>query len=141
MSQPEAPTKAPERAPRIADALVHEFVGVAHGDLERVKTLLAEQPQLVNAVWDWGGGDFESALGAAAHMGRADIARYLLDHGARIDLYAAAMLGQLEVVQAVLTAFSEAHTVPGPHGIPLIVHAKAGGEAASEVVRYLESLR
>jgi hypothetical protein len=29
---------------------------------------------------------------------------------------------------------------PGPHGIPLMVHAKAGGDEARAVVDYLEAL-
>lgn len=65
-------------------------------------------------------------------MGRRDIAEFLLEHGARLDLFAAAMLGQLEIVKAALTAFPDAHRVRGPHGIPLLAHARAGG--ASEVV-------
>ena len=120
--------------------LVQEFVGNAHGDLERVKELLAQEPALINASWDWGGGDWETALGAAAHMGRADIARFLLNHGARIDLFAAAMLGDLAVVQATLATYPDALHVPGPHGIPLIAHAKAGGTAAEPVLTYLQSL-
>ena len=39
--------------------------------------LLDEQPGLLNATWDWGGGDFETALGGAAHMGRRDIVQRL----------------------------------------------------------------
>ncbi len=122
-------------------SLVQQFVGNAHGDLDRVKELLAQEPALINAAWDWGGGDFETALGAASHMGRRDIAEYLLDHGARLDLFAAAMLGKLDIVKAVLTAFPKLIHTPGPHGIPLIVHAKAGGEEAKAVLDYLESLQ
>jgi hypothetical protein len=48
---------------------VEAFVANAHGDLEYVREALEEQPALVNAAWDWGGGDWETALGAAAHMG------------------------------------------------------------------------
>jgi hypothetical protein len=120
--------------------LVQEFVGAAHGDLDRVKQLLAQHPELINAAWDWGGGDWETALGAAAHTGRKDIARYLLDHGARIDLFAAAMLGEMRIVKAVITAFPSALHTPGPHGIPLIAHARAGGAEAAEVIEYLASL-
>src|ERR1051325_3151089 len=105
--------------------LVQEFVGNAHGDLNHVKELLAQEPALVNATWDWGGGDFETALGAAAHMGRKDIANFLLQHGARLDIFAAAMLGNLEVVKAALTVYPDAINTPGPHGIPLIAHAQA----------------
>ncbi len=124
--------------PAVPPDLVRAFVVNAHGDLHQVQALLAQEPALINAAWDWGGGDWETALGAAAHMGRQDIARYLLDHGARLDLFAAAMLGKLAIVQAVLAAFPQAIDVPGPHGIPLIAHAKAGGDGAVAVVAFLE---
>ena len=112
---------------RLDPELVKDFVNVSHADLDKVGALLDAHPELLNAAWDWGGGDWETALGAAAHMGRADIARFLLSHGARIDLFAAAMLGDLAVIQATLTTYPDALHVPGPHGIPLIAHAKAGG--------------
>lgn len=127
--------------PSLESGLVQEFVGNAHGDLNRVQELLAQEPGLINACWDWGGGDFETGLGAAAHMGRKDIACFLLDRGARLDLFAAAMLGKLDLVKAALTAFPDAIKTPGPHGIPLIAHAKAGGDDAKEVLQYLESLQ
>jgi len=121
-------------------SLVQEFVGKSHGDLERVKELLAQEPALINAAWDWGGGDWETGLGAASHMGRSDIANYLLEHGARLDLFAAAMLGKLDIVRAALEAYPEAITVPGPHGIPLIAHAQAGGNEAIQVFEYLKAV-
>src|SRR5688572_13673250 len=128
-----------DRGPALKPDLVQEFVRVAHGDLDRVKQLLEEQPALINAAWDWGDGDWETGLGAAAHVGRRDIALYLLDHGARIDLFAAAMLGQVAIVKATLEAFPEARDVKGPHGIPLLAHAKAGGLEAAAVVELLEA--
>ncbi len=130
----------PDRPPALSADKVQTFVSVAHSDLAAVRALLAEMPALVNAVWDWGGGDFESALGAAAHMGRRDIAEHLLAHGARFDLYAAAMLGHLDVVKAILAADPSARRVPGAHGIPLLVHAQQGGALAQPVVDYLQSL-
>lgn len=120
--------------------LVQDFVRSAHADLDRVKELLAQEPALINSTWDWGGGDWETGLGGAAHMGRRDIALYLLENGARLDLFAAAMLGKLEIVKAALDSFPEAINTLGPHGIPLIAHAEAGGEAAKKVLEYLESL-
>jgi hypothetical protein len=129
-----------DRPPPIAPELVNEFVLKAHKDLDRVKELLAQEPKLVNACWDWGGGDFESALGAAAHTGRREIAEFLLDHGARMDIFAAAMLGHLDVVKAAITADPRAAKAPGPHGIPLMMHAKMGGEPARPVLEYLQSL-
>jgi len=128
-----------EKKPALEADLVEEFVGKSHGDLDRVKELLSQEPALINAAWDWGGGDWETGLGAAAHMGRSDIANYLLGHGARLDLFAAAMLGKLEIVRAALEAYPEALDLPGPHGIPLIAHAQAGGNEAILVVEYLKS--
>jgi hypothetical protein len=128
-----------DRPPALDAATVESFVSKAHGDFEGVQALLADDPALVNATWDWGGGDFETALGAAAHMGRRDIALFLLDRGARLDVFAAAMLGHVEIVGAVLAAYPEARDVRGPHGIPLVEHARAGGEEALEVLELLES--
>jgi hypothetical protein len=116
---------------------VHAMVANAHGDLDCVRTALAEDPTLANAAWDWGDGDWETALGAAGHMGRRDIAELLLAHGARLDLFVAAMLGDLAIVEAILTAHPEMREAKGPHGIPLLAHAEAGGEQAQAVVDLL----
>lgn len=129
-----------EAKPALDAELVKEFVGNAHGNFARVKELLEQEPALVNATWDWGGGDFETALGAASHMGNKQIANYLLEHGARLDIFAAAMLGKLEVVKAALEAYPESVNTPGPHGIPLYVHAEAGGADAKAVLEYIDSL-
>ena len=130
----------PEKKPPLEVSLVKEIVLTAHNDYRRVMELVEQEPALVNASWDWGGGDWETPLGSAAHMGRRDIAEYLLAHGARLDLFAAAMLGKVEIVKTALTAFPEMKDVPGPHGIPLLVHAQQGGSAAIAVVEYLTSL-
>jgi len=130
----------PDRPPRIDAELVKAFVIAGHGDLAKVEEMLKQEPRLINATWDWGGGDFETALGGAAHVGRPDIARLLLAHGARLDLFAATMLGGLEIVKAALTVFPDAIHVPGPHGISLIAHAKAGGKGAEDVLHYLEGI-
>jgi hypothetical protein len=124
----------------LAAELVNQFVMVAHGSLEQVQQMLAVEPRLLHATWDWGGGDFETALGAAAHTGQREIALYLLERGARLDLFAAAMLGELEIVKAIVTAFPAAKDALGAHRIPLIVHARNGGQAALPVLQYLESL-
>jgi len=123
----------------IDPALVRDFVANSHGDLEHVRGLLEREPALINAAWDWGDGDWETGLGAAAHVGRQDIARLLLAHGARMDIFAAAMLGHLEVVRAMLQAVPEARNWRGPHGIPLLKHAEAGGAEAAEVAEFLRT--
>lgn len=129
---PSFPLLDPERA--------REVVGAAHRDLARVKAVVEEFPAAVNAAIDWGFGDFETALGAAAHTGRREIAEYLLDRGARLDLFAAAMLGMTEVVKAMVAARPGVESAPGPHGIPLLAHARAGGEKARPTLAYLETL-
>jgi hypothetical protein len=62
-----------------------------------------------------------------------------LEKGARMDVFAAAMLGQLEIVQAILKAFSGTRELQDPHGIPLLDHAKAGGEEAAVVAAFLQA--
>ena len=86
-----------DKKPAIAPELVREFVACAHGDFNPVKELLGSEPALINAFWDWGGGNWETGLGAAAHVGHREIAIYLLDRGARNDLFAAAMLGKFDI--------------------------------------------
>jgi hypothetical protein len=139
-TQPAATPKKKDKGPPIAADLVREFVGAGHGKLDRVKEMLEQYPTIVNGVWDWGGGDYESALGGASHMGRPDIAVYLIEHGARMDIFAAAMLGKLEVVRTACVAFPNTTQVAGPHGITLIEHARKGGETARPVVDYLQFL-
>ena len=117
--------------------LVNEFVRVAHGDLERTRELLLETPALLNATWDWGGGDFETALGGASHMGHRSIAEFLLSHGARIDLFCAAMLGLGNVVEPIVAVYPNAVHWKGPHGISLLRHAQAG--AQDDLADYLIS--
>ncbi len=130
-----------EAPPQLDPTLVQAFVGNAHGDLAAVRQLLEQEPALVNAAWDWGAGDWETGLGAAAHMGAREIALFLLERGARLDVFTAAMLGHVEVVRAILDAHPETRDAKGPHGIPLIAHAHKGGDAAHEVVELLEGVR
>jgi hypothetical protein len=121
--------------------MVKEFVMAAHVDLDKTKAMLAETPSLLNATWDWSGGDFEMAIGGAGHMGRRDIALFLIAQGGRFDLFVAAMLGRLDVVKPMLTAFPHLAESKGPHGIPLMVHAQKGGQEAAEVAAFLESFK
>ena len=130
----------PEHHPQFDRARVKRFVIAGHGNLAAVKAMLAEEPKLINGAIDWGNGDFETALGGASHMGRRDIAEFLLEHNARMDIFAATMLGKLDIVKAAVAAFPNIVRVPGPHGIPLIVHAEKGGPAAKDVLEFLRPL-
>jgi hypothetical protein len=116
---------------------VREFVAKGHGDLNRVKELLEQEPQLLNATWDWGGGDFETAIGGAGHMGRTDIAEFLLSKGARMDVFVAAMLGRVDIVKSTLNAYPDLKASKGPHGLMLLHHARQGGDKSKPVLDYL----
>ncbi|MGH9887086.1 MAG: hypothetical protein ACREBE_16290, partial [bacterium] len=115
-----------QRPAPLAPELVKEFVVAAHSDIEKTKTMLAAEPRPVNATWDWGGGDFETALGGASHMGRPDIAAVLLAAGSRMDVFCATMMGKADVVKACIADTPSIVSVKGPHGISLLKHAKAG---------------
>ena len=125
------PTQPPE--------LVEETVVVAHGNFSRVKELVGRQPTLAKATWDWGFGDWETALGAASHVGNREIAELLLSNGAHPTIFSATMLGQLDVVKAFVAASSSGiQRTRGPHSISLMRHAMAGGPHAQSVVEYLK---
>src|SRR6185369_15050623 len=133
-----APTFKPTlRKPRLGSTFVQDFVIFGHYDLDMVKRLLEKDPAVLNSTVDWGGGDWETALGGASHMGRRDIAEFLIGKGARPDIFTAAMLGHLDVVKSLLAAHPALIDAKGPHGIPLIAHAKAGKVQAEDVLKYL----
>jgi hypothetical protein len=105
------------------------------------KKLLEKESALLNATVDWGGGDWETGLGGASHVGNKDIVRFLLEKGARIDLFCAAMMGQLAAVKAFLALEPKLIDAKGPHGIGLHFHAQIGGKDAEPVLDYLQSVK
>ena len=137
-AQPSAQTSIPDRGPRLDPDLVREFVIAGHGNLDRTRELLALHPTLINAAWDWGGGDWETALGGASHMGNVPIAEFLLSRGARMDVFCAAATGKIEIVRAFLADDPKVIDLKGPHGIPLLRHAQMGKQ--ERVVELLKSL-
>lgn len=140
---------APEAPPAIrpADAfpqqdpnLVREIVGASHANFARVREAVEKQPALARASVDWGFGDWETCIDAAAHVGNKPIADFLLTHGARPTIFSAAMMGQLDAVKAFIAARPGLQKTYGPHGITLMSHARAGGADAAAVVEYLKGL-
>jgi hypothetical protein len=120
---------------------VQDFVFFAHSDLVMAKKLLEMEPALLNATMDWGHGAWESGLGGASHMGRRDIVEFLLDRGARIDIFCAAMMGQLDAVKSFLTLQPKLIGAKGPHGFTLHFHAQVGAKASEHVLAYLQSIK
>ena len=102
--------------------------------------MVTRQPALARASIDWGFGDWETCLDAAAHVGNRPIAELLLANGARPTIFSAAMMGQLDVVKAFCAARPGIQSTLGPHGITLLSHARAGGPESTAVVQYLTTL-
>ena len=71
---------------------------------------------------------------------RLQIALFLIEKGARIDLFAAAMLGQLDVVKRLVKANPNVARSVGPHGISLLAHATVGGDEAKAVADCLATV-
>jgi hypothetical protein len=129
------------KKPQINRLLVQDFVIYAHSELDMVKKLLEKEPALLNATVDWGNGDWETGLGGASHMGRQDIVEYLLERGARIDIFCAAMVGRLDAVKSFLSLQPKLIDAKGPHGFTLHFHAQVGGKEAEPVLDYLQSIK
>ena len=159
-SSAETPTKKIEmgnheeplfyRYPSLNDNMVSSVVGASHGNFDKVKELVNGRPELAGASWDWGFGDWETALGAASHVGRRDIAEFLISNGARPDIFTYTMMGMLKSVQEIIETVPGIQTHAGPHGITLLQHAKnrledkniSSADAANvnKVISYLETL-
>ncbi|RYY26561.1 MAG: ankyrin repeat domain-containing protein [Chitinophagaceae bacterium] len=118
---------------------VKAFVGAGHNDLGKVKSLLEEFPSLLYATWDWGGGDFETALEGAGHVGTKDVANFLIEKGARTNLFVLTMLGKTQLVKAWLETYPQYINAKGPHGFSLLHHAQRGEEDSKELAEYLRS--
>jgi hypothetical protein len=120
-------------------SLVKDFVVAGHSDLDKVKAMLTEHPNLLYSRYDWGNGDFEEAIEGAGHLGNQAIANYLISKGARVNLFVLTMLGRTELVKPVLEAYPDLVFANGPHGFSLLHHAMVGGDAAQPLYAYLES--
>jgi hypothetical protein len=130
--------------------MVSGIVGASHGNFDKVKELVNARPELAGASWDWGFGDWETALGAASHVGRRDIAEFLIANGARPDIFTYTMMGMLKSVQEIIETVPGIQSHNGPHGITLLQHAKnrlankdiSSSDAANvnKVISYLEGL-
>ena len=130
----------PAKPSQLAPELVKEFVRVGHNNLPEVQRMLKEQPGLLNASWDVGNGDFETALEGAGHVGDREIAEYLIGQGARANIFVLTMLGRTTEVKALLAAFPNLLRSKGPHGLTLLHHATRGGEPAAELLEHIGGL-
>ena len=66
-----------------------DAVGASHGNFARIRELVEKQPAMARASIDWGFGDWETCIDAAAHVGNKPIADFLLSNGARPTIFSA----------------------------------------------------
>ncbi|HUF40124.1 MAG TPA: ankyrin repeat domain-containing protein [Anaerolineales bacterium] len=104
-----------------------EIVLVAHGQLDRVKEILAERPGLLNVMYEpWA----ETPLGAASHVGNREIAEFLLERGAPLTITTAAMLGRKIDLDRFLAEDPAQANATGAHGISLLFHTAYSGDVS-----------
>lgn len=116
---------------------VKEFVLAGHFNLDKVKNMLNDYPNLIYSRYDWGNGDFEEAIEGAGHKGNKEVANYLIDKGARVNLFVLTMLGKTDLVKPTLEAYPNLIFSKGPHGLTLLHHAEVGGSDSKELYDYL----
>lgn len=76
------------------------FAAITSGDASRVRNLVASEPGLASARDDQG----VSAIATAVYHRQKDIAERLVEAGASIDIFEAAMLGDLPKARALLAS-------------------------------------
>jgi hypothetical protein len=122
--------------------VVKEFVIAGHGgkdgDFAKVQSMLKDYPNLIYSKYDWGNGDYEGAIEGAGHMGKKELASYLIDAGSRITLFVLTMLGKTELVKPILEQYPKLIFAKGPHGFTMLHHAKMGGKEGEELYTYLQ---
>jgi hypothetical protein len=128
---------APDPEEPLNKELVQSFVGLSHTNMDKVKAMLEETPTLLNASWDWKGGDFETGLGAASHVGYKELVSYFISKGAQANIFTACLFGNLEVVEKMIEIFPAVLHARGPHGFSLLHHANKGGDEALAVKEFL----
>ncbi|MBV9470579.1 MAG: hypothetical protein JO316_17270 [Abitibacteriaceae bacterium] len=84
---------------RITKNDIKDFVTAAHGNLDKVRAMLAAKPGLLNLP-----NGNETAMGAACQMKHQAIIQFLLDNGAPLDIYAACVMGWTDKVAVFLDA-------------------------------------
>ena len=119
----------------LSNDLVREFVIAGHGNLAKVRKMLEENPELLNASYAWTETDHETAIQGAAQVGSVQTAKYLLEMGAPLEICTAAMLGRRDEVERRISDRPDSINSNGAHGIPILPHAAWSGDL--ELVQFL----
>lgn len=133
--------------PRIAEVFAERgaeldiFAAAALGRVERVAELATHDPALVNAV----AGDGFQPLGLASFFGQAEVARYLILKGARVNspshnpmrvmpLHSASAGNHLAVAKVLLEAGADPNAAQADEFVPIHAAAQNGN---AEMIRLL----
>src|SRR5579872_5231132 len=123
---------SPENLDGLPQDFINEFARLAHFNVERVKHLARLAPALVfaRATWD------EMGIEAAAHMGLADLAKFLADHGAPVSTCTATVIGSRDHVEALVKSDPACVRERGAHDLPLMMYT-AYSEQRAEIADLL----
>jgi len=97
-------------------------VGKAHRDLDAVKDFIRKNPKLVHSLATTS----ESAVEAGAHMGRKDIAGFLLESGAPYSMPTAVFMEDFSTVKKMLTEDPNRIHERGAHDFGLLWYTILG---------------
>jgi ankyrin repeat protein len=108
----------------LAWPLVNRFVSISHGDFEKVKQMMGDEPGLLNvrASWD------ELPVEAASHTGQTPIAEWLAAKGAMVSTCTATLLGLADRVKAAIAADARCVRERGAHDIAIMAYTAYGKE-------------
>ena len=98
------------------------LVGLAHGQLDRVKEHVARDPRFAHAVATTS----EIAVEACAHTGRKEIVDFLLEHGAPYSLPTAVMRSDVDTVRRLLDEDPRRIQERGAHDFALLWYPVIG---------------
>ena len=68
------------------------------------------------------------------------IINFLLEKGARADIFVLTMLGKTDIVKSMLKDYPALIYASGPHGFILLHHAQKGGKDAEVLFNHLQNL-